>query len=202
MTEIGRHHAPTPEANGVAGVPGGRRRLPDVRFVVVGLPEPSIPDMVGYGVDASTWTPLDWSWAGDRLRMARNYWLTTVSRQGRPHSMPVWGVWEDGEQRFSFSCAPSARKARNLAANPLVVVTTESTVECLSIEGRATLLDPDDPRREPWIERLVAKYRAMGSDLGAPFLRRNLMFEVEPQRAFAVIERDEEFSTRATRWTF
>ena len=48
----------------------------------------------------------------------------------------------------------------------------------------------------------MAKYRAMGSDLSAPFLLRNLMFEVEPRQAFAVIERDEEFSTRATRWTF
>ena len=161
-----------------------------------------MPEMSAYGVDSSVWSALPWEWADDRLDAARNYWLVTASAQGRPHSMPVWGVWESSEYRFSFSCAPQARKARNIAANSHVVITTESTVECLSVEGRAALLDPQDPRRETWIERFVAKYRAMGSDLGAPFLRRNLMFEVAPRRAFAVIERDEEFSTRATRWTF
>ena len=106
---------------------GGQRHLRGVMFVVVARPQSSIPDMAGHGVDASTWTPLDWSWAGHRLRVGRNDWLTTVSPGGRP-PMPVWGIWKDGEQRFSFSCAPSARKAQNIAANPWVVVTTESTV--------------------------------------------------------------------------
>ncbi len=165
-------------------------------------PTATPPDMAAYGVDASTWVPLEWTWARERLEAARNFWLTTASADGRPHSMPVWGVWDDGAQRFAFSCAPTARKARNLGENPHVVITTESTVEALSIEGSASLLDPDDHRREEWIDRLVVKYRAMGSDLGAPFLRRNLVFDVRPSRAFAVIERDEEFSTRATRWRF
>ena len=115
--------------------------------------------------------------------------------------MPVWGVWDDNTASFCFSCAPSARKASNIASNAGVVVTTESTVECLAVEGTAELLIDEDSR-EAWIEKLVGKYRAMGSDLGAPFLRRNLLFQVTPSRAFAIIERDDEFSTRATKWVF
>jgi hypothetical protein len=42
----------------------------------------------------------------------------------------------------------------------------------------------------------------MAPELNAEFLRQNLVFEVVPERAFAVIEREAEFSTRATRWRF
>lgn len=167
----------------------------------MGVPSATRPAMTEYGVDTDAWKPLEWSWARSRLEPSRNYWLATVSATGRPHSLPVWGVWDDHTSRFCFSCAPTARKARNLAANSGVVVATESTVECLSIEGTAALVT-DETLREGWIERFVAKYRAMGSDLGASFLRRNLLFEVNPSRAFAIIERDDEFSTRATKWVF
>jgi Pyridoxamine 5'-phosphate oxidase len=159
------------------------------------------PHMSDYGVDTPAWTPLPWSWARERLDAARNLWLVTVSADGRPHSMPVWGVWDDDAHRFAFSCAPGARKARNLRAHDRCVITTESTVECVSVEGRAALLGPG-PRSEAWIDRYLAKYQAMAAQLSADFLRANLLFEMTPERAFAVIEREDEFATRATRWTF
>ena len=157
--------------------------------------------MPDYGVDAPSWAPLPWSWAAARLVANRNFWVVTVSADGRPHALPVWGVWDDGDQRFAFSCGPRSRKARNLAANPLAAITTEDTVECLSVEGRAAPLH-DDERRERWIGRYLAKYRPLAPGLGADFLRQHLIVEFEPERAFAVIEREEEFSTRATRWVF
>ena len=43
--------------------------------------------------------------------------------------------------------------------------------------------------------RKFAHYRAQ-------FIRDHLMVEVTPTRAFAIIERADEFSTRATRWVF
>lgn len=157
--------------------------------------------MPDYGVDTPAWAPLPWSWAAERLVGNRNYWVVTVSGDGRPHALPVWGVWDDGEARFAFSCAPRARKARNLAANPRAVVTTDDTVECLSVEGRAAPVRDDD-RQARWIESYLAKYQPVSPDLSADFLRRNLIVEFEPERAFAVIEREDEFSTRATRWVF
>ena len=157
--------------------------------------------MPDYGVNAASWEPLPWAWAAQRLAANRNFWVVTVSPAGRPHAMPVWGVWSDEDQRFAFSCAPRARKARNLAGNPQATVMIDDTVECLSLEGRA---EPvlDDKRREQWIERYLGKYQPMAPELSAEFVRAHLLLEFTPERAFAIIERETEFATRATRWAF
>ena len=157
--------------------------------------------MPDYGVDTPSWEPLPWSWAADRLAANRNFWVVTVSAEGRPHALPVWGVWEEAEGRFAFSCSPRARKATNLVANPRAVIMTDNTVECLSIEGRAGPVDGDE-RQEQWIDRYLAKYQPISPDISADFLRQHLMMEFVPERAFAIIEREDEFATRATRWTF
>ena len=157
--------------------------------------------MPDYGVDAPSWAPLPWSWAAERLIANRNFWVVTVSAGGRPHALPVWGVWDDDDGRFAFSCGPRARKARNLASNPRSVVMVDDTVECLSVEGLAAPV-LDDERQALWIERYLAKYQPISADLSADFLGRNVIVEFRPQRAFAIIEREEEFSTRATRWRF
>ena len=114
--------------------------------------------------------------------------------------MPVWGVWDDDELRFAFSCGPRSRKAANLAANPQVVVAPEDTVEGLSLEGRAAPVDGD--RQDVWIARYLAKYTPLAPELSADFLRQNLLFEVVPDRALAIIEREESSRARATRWRF
>ncbi len=157
--------------------------------------------MPDYGVDTPSWAPLPWAWAVERLVGNRNFWVATASAEGRPHAMPVWGVWDDGENRFAFSCGPRSRKARNLSANAHAVIMTEDTVECLSLEGHATPVH-DTGRRDLWIERYLAKYRSMSADLSAEFIGQNLIVEFVPERAFAVIEREDEFATRATRWVF
>ena len=158
------------------------------------------PHMPDYGVDTDDWEPLPWAWAAERLLSGRNYWLVTVSGAGKPHAMPVWGVWDDDDLRFAFSCGPRSRKAANLAVVPHVVIASEDTVEALSIEGQANPVDGD--RLEVWIRRYLDKYTPMSPDLSGDFLRQNLVYEVVPQRALAIIEREEEFATRATRWRF
>ncbi len=60
----------------------------------------------------------------------------------------------------------------------------------------------DTGRQNLWIELYLAKYRPMAADLSAEFIRQNLIVDFEPERAFAVIEREDEFATRATRWVF
>jgi len=155
--------------------------------------------MPGYGVEADRWRALPWSWAAQRLTAARNYWLVTVSAAGQPHALPVWGVWDDGRYRFCFSCGPRSRKAKDLAANPRVSLAPEDTVEVVSVQGTAAVVH-DPSRRESWIERYLAKYQPLSQELSAEFLRENLIVEVAPELAFAVIEREQEFATRATRW--
>ena len=165
------------------------------------MPVAEMPSMSGYGVTAETWDPLPWEWGAEKLRSGRNFWLVTASAAGRPHAMPVWTVWHDDEERLMFSCAPTSRKARNLRANSQVVVAVDDTVECLSLEGVATILD-DEARRSEWARRYVDKYRVHSAGLDPGFVLGGLVVEVRPEKALAVIEREEEFSTRATRWRF
>ncbi len=160
------------------------------------------PAMSEYGVPETLEGALDWSWARERLRTWRNFWIVTVSVSGRPHALPVWGVWLDDPDQFWFSCARSARKARNLAENSHVVVAGEDTVEVVSIEGVARRATVAESTRA--IEAYLAKYWDDPSQLPEmqAFLESNAMFFVDPERAFGVIEREEDFAARATRWVW
>jgi hypothetical protein len=100
-----------------------------------------------------------------------------------------------------FSCSPNSHRARNIRANPRVAFTVDDTVEAISVEGHATPLT-DPGRIDTWIDRYVAKYRSEVPEGLGDFVRSHAMFEVQPRVAFAIIEREEEFALRATRWRF
>ena len=160
--------------------------------------------MSDYGVVAETWNPLPWEWARERLIANKNFWVITVSAAGRPHSLPVWGAWDPEADRFGFSCSPNAAKARHLAANPSMAVTIDNTVECVSVEGSARPM-PDEA-----VDRLVQLYVDKYVEPGEPdaketmgaFVRSHALFEFTPVVAYGIIEREEDFSTRPTRWRF
>ena len=80
-------------------------------------PKPSRIATPGYGFPKSTKGLLPWSWAEQRLKKSHNYWITTVKPDNSPHTMVVWGLWQDG--RLLFSTGSKSRKARNLAQNPI-----------------------------------------------------------------------------------
>ncbi len=160
--------------------------------------------MSDYGVPTDPTGALPWSWAEERLVGNKNFWVVTASASGRPHAMPVWGVWDRGSERFWFSCSPEARKARNIADNPQCVVAVDDTVECVSVEGRARIVDAS--REGPVIDLIVSQYvtkywedPSVHAEMEA-FLRGHLLVEVTPELAFGIIEREEEFAQRATRW--
>lgn len=160
--------------------------------------------MSDYGVPADLEGALPWSWAQERLVSNKNYWAVTASSSARPHAMPVWGVWLPESERFWFSCSPSARKARNITENPQCAFTVDDTVECISVEGRARIADPatTDAATDQAIAAYLTKYwddAAVHPEMEA-FLRSHMIIEVTPERAFGVIEREEEFAQRATRW--
>jgi len=134
---------------------------------------------------------LPWSWARERLEHSRNYWVSTVSPGGSPHSMPVWGVWLD--PHFFFSASPGSRRVRNLESNPRVVVTTESAVEGVVLEGKWAELGPG-----PELDRYAAVYDRkyqwnIREQPGGGF------YLVAPTKAFALLEHE---SGRITRWLF
>jgi nitroimidazol reductase NimA-like FMN-containing flavoprotein (pyridoxamine 5'-phosphate oxidase superfamily) len=165
-------------------------------------PTVELPNMAEYGVEASTWNGLPWAWALERLAANRNFWVTTVSAAGKPHSMPVWGVWDPESNEFGFSCAPTAKKLKNISANPYACIAIDNTVECVSVQGKISILTNQDPGREVWIALLVEKYGAETSADLASFMQSNSVVRFVPIVAFGIIEREEEFGPRATRWRF
>ena len=162
--------------------------------------------MSDYGVPTDTTDALPWAWAEERLVANKNYWVITATAAARPHAMPVWGVWLPETDRFWFSCAPSSRKARNIMENPQCAVTVDDTVECVSVEGRARIVDPAARADRAAIDQAVATYVSKYWDQPADhaessaFVRSNTLIEVTPERAFGIIEREDEFARRATRW--
>ena len=103
----------------------------------------------GYGLgDApADGSALPWTQVEEWLAASRNYWVCTVRADGRPHAMPVWGLWVDGE--LWFSTDPTSVKGRNLDARPDVVVHLESGDEVCVLEGRAERVPRRSSRSAP-----------------------------------------------------
>ena len=88
-----------------------------------------------YGIPADEEGMVPWNRVVVQLQSARNFWLVTVRPDGRPHAVPVWGVWVDGTLHFGMGRL--TRKAHNLAQNPQVVVHLDSSDDVVIIEGVA-----------------------------------------------------------------
>jgi general stress protein 26 len=139
------------------------------------------PPFKGYGVPEGEEGMLTWSWAVERLDKARNYWVATTRPDGRPHSMPVWGLWLD--DAFFFGSGRQSAKSRNLAANPAIVVHLESGDETVIVEGVAEqVLDKELEQRVD--EAYGAKYDFTPDSSG----ESDPWFIVRPKRAYAWTE--------------
>jgi hypothetical protein len=76
-----------------------------------------------------------WSNVDRRLQSMREIWIATASPKNRPDTSPVW-FWWDGEAVY-FTCAAVARKARNIAYQPEVVLLNGDGADPIIIKGRA-----------------------------------------------------------------
>ena len=162
-----------------------------------GMPKASRVHAPGYGFPEGNKGLLPWSWAEQRLKKSHNYWITTVKPDGTPHTMVVWGLWQDG--RFLFSTGSKSRKARNLEANRNCVVCTELANEAVIVEGIAEIADVAARRKMlPVYER---KYKF---DMGG--MREDILSMKEP--VFAVRSRvafglwEKHFVSKSTKWVF
>ena len=124
---------------------------------------PVLPD--GYGVPETTEGMLTWEQVEPRLRDSLHYWISSVRPDGRPHSVPRWGVWIDG--RFWYDGAPTTRHTRNVERHPAVTLTLESGTEVVIVEGEshATRADPDDLGSR--LAEAFGKYASAGYTPGA-----------------------------------
>ena len=102
-------------------------------------------------------TDLTWTDVAGRVAAARTYWLGTTTPSGAPHAVPVWGAVVD--QVLYLYSERRTVKARNLAADPRVVVHLESGEDVLIVRGTAT--DVGAPAQVPAVvAALSRKYPA------------------------------------------
>jgi hypothetical protein len=156
-------------------------------------PTASRPHMPGYGIAPAGQGRgvLPWGWATERLAVARNYWVGTTRPDGRPHLMPVWGVWL--ADRFYFSSGAGSRKARNLAAQAACTVGLELEGDAVIIEGMAVLVT-DAADRARALVAYGAKYAWDITGFAEP------LYMVVPRVVFGFP--GDAFTTGSTRWTF
>jgi uncharacterized pyridoxamine 5'-phosphate oxidase family protein len=148
--------------------------------------------MPGYGIDEEDRKGLlPWRWAERLLSKTQNYLLATVRNDGRPHVMPIWGVWMG--DRFYFSTGKKSVKARNLAKNSNCVLCAGNADEAVILEGKVTKISD-----KALLKKIAAvyfkKYKFDVSTMNEPF------FSIRPQVVFGQIEKT--FVKTATRWTF
>ena len=94
-------------------------------------------------------TPVAWPRTEELLRDAAIFWLSTVRSDGGPHVTPVIAVWTG--DAVHFCTGPEEQKAKNLAANPNVVVTTGTntwTAIDVVVEGEAAPVTDEDRLRD------------------------------------------------------
>ncbi|HKV27745.1 MAG TPA: pyridoxamine 5'-phosphate oxidase family protein [Candidatus Acidoferrales bacterium] len=154
-------------------------------------PRATRPNMPGYGISTAKKGMLPWRWAEDRLHKSRQYWMVTVRPDGRPHVMPVWGLWRNGA--FYFSTGGHSRKARNLAANANCIVCNENAGQGVIVEGAAEIWR-DEAGFEELAREYQKKYKIDIRGMNEPFYR------VIPRVVFGLYEK--KFPTTATRWLF
>lgn len=100
-----------------------------------------------HGFSEAGATPTPWKTALEQVREADTFWISTVRPDGRTHVTPLIAVWHD--DAIWFTTGPEERKARNLAVNSAVVLTTgrsDLSGDGLDVvlEGRAeAVTDPE-----------------------------------------------------------
>ena len=147
-----------------------------------------MPD--GYGIAAEAEGFVSWDWVEQQLVASRSYWVCTTREDGRPHAMPVWGLWL--ADRLMFSTDPTSLKARNFSRRPDVVVHLESGDDVVVLDGRVKGLSPD------LVAAFCDAYDAKYHYRPQPDSEAHGLYEMAPERGLAWRETD--FPTSATRF--
>ncbi len=116
----------------------------------------------GYGTPTAT---LDWGPVRSRLAAAPTYWVVTCRADGRPHVVPVDGLWLDDV--WYYGGADDAVHVRTARAHPQVAVHLPDPQRCVVVEGRVRPARPDPALARRLAEESRAKYHEYGSGADA-----------------------------------
>ncbi len=111
----------------------------------------------GYGTPSK---PLAWATVRDKLTAAEQYWLGTTRPDGRPHVVPVDGLWVD--DAWYFGGAPATVHQRNLRDNQTVAMHLPDPMAAVIAEGTAEWVVPGDDEKRALAQAFKAKYAKYG----------------------------------------
>lgn len=121
------------------------------------------------------------------LREPRVAVLATVDGRGRPRTVPIWFLWEDGAA-YLFT-ARSSRKWRNLLANPvasLCVDHREPPYRSVMLDGR---VEESDASLYDYVRRMAVAYYGpeRGGEFAESYRNRSdvALFRLVPERVTA-----------------
>lgn len=135
---------------------------------------------------------LGWSDVEPLLEQAEHYWLASVRPDGRPHVVPLDGVWLDGAWYFGGS--PDAVKHRNLLANGNATMHLEDATTAVIVEGVCDFVRADDATAGQLAEKSRSKY-GYGPP---PEVYRAGVWRLRPSRVLSWTD----LTADATRFTF
>jgi nitroimidazol reductase NimA-like FMN-containing flavoprotein (pyridoxamine 5'-phosphate oxidase superfamily) len=133
--------------------------------------------------DRRTRGHIPWSTVDARLTALREIWIATVSPTGRPDAVPGW-FWWDGTSVY-FTCAARARKVRNIAHQPEVVLHNGDGADALILKGRAERVsDPEELDRvdEAYRTKYVDPYSGTRATI---FVEDDHVYRVRPRLVMA-----------------
>jgi hypothetical protein len=111
----------------------------------------TLPKSYGTPHRVLTWTEVE-----QKLVASKTYWLATARRDGRPHTVPVDGIWWEGALYFGGD--PATVHVRNLRTNPRAVLHTESGESPVIAEGVAEWHRPNPDEISSLVEATQTKY--------------------------------------------
>jgi PPOX class probable F420-dependent enzyme len=97
--------------------------------------------------------------AQSRLKKDLVIWLATSSRDGRPHVVPVWFLW-DGKTFLIYSVP--GQKVRDIEANPYVALhlnTDPEGEDVIRVDGTAKIVPKQPPAYQ--VPSYIRKYRQL-----------------------------------------
>ena len=99
---------------------------------------------------------LDWQTVQAKLIGAKQYWLATVRPDGRPHVVPLDGLWRN--DRWYFGGSPETVKHANLQAEPRVALHLPDAQAAVIVEGRCEVVIPSQAEAEALADASKQKY--------------------------------------------
>ena len=127
---------------------------------------------------------LTWEYVAQRLSESKNYWLSTVRPDGRPHVVPRWAVYLNG--KIYYDGSPETRHAQNLVQNPHVSLHLESGDQVIIAEGLSKPAGKPEPKLAQQIaEAYCAKYKQFGYAPQPDQWDSGGLYEFTPQKVLA-----------------